>query len=77
MISRSVKRPKVGQCLDVGRYGVSVVLQVFLHGRELKIRDRLDREWFVSRAPHGAWVYPDYGPERPRLSGQERAGTSW
>lgn len=49
------RQPNRGDRVET-RYGVALVLEVRDHGRELRVRDRIGREWDVQRHPAGWWT---------------------
>jgi hypothetical protein len=53
------KRPRVGEHIDTGRYGVCRVLKVHGNGERLTVADRLGREWPVERESAGYWLRAD------------------
>lgn len=50
-----IKRPKVGDTLDWA-HGPGRVLEVSQNGRSVRILDRIDRRWTITREPGGHWV---------------------
>lgn len=51
-----VRRPRIGDTIDEGRFGSSRVVAVRQQGRSLLVRDRIDRVHLVSRANTGWWT---------------------
>lgn len=49
------KRPRAGEIIDTGRYGVCRVQHVHGNGQRLTVTDRLAREWDIDRAVAGWW----------------------
>lgn len=50
-----IKRPKVGDTLDWA-HGPGKVLEVSGNGQQVRILDRIDRRWTITRVPGGHWV---------------------
>lgn len=56
MRQRCVKRPHIGDVLDIGRWGVSTVVGVGDGGRVLIVRTSRGDDESVERAENGWWV---------------------
>lgn len=56
--NRYRRQPTVGQVIDY-RTGPAVVLEVRDHGRQLLVRDALERTWHAERAAQGTWYLAD------------------
>lgn len=59
--TRYPKQPRVGDVIEVGRYGLVVVIDVHDHGRRLYVTDDRGYVHHVERAENGCWWRPDDG----------------
>lgn len=54
-VRKVIKRPSVGDTLDWA-HGPGRVLEVSGNGQQIRITDRINRRWTITRAPGGHWV---------------------